>query len=114
VHGKVGIAEVDGLGTSSVLALSDRIIGVPREDRDTGSLSITVEKADGRSVTVRAIDPVGSPHKPLTEAQFEAKFRDCASNATRPLPVVQVDAVLATIRTLETILDARDLIAPFA
>ena len=114
VQGKVGIAEVDGLGTSSVLALSDRIIGVPREDLDKGSLSITVEKADGRSITVQTTDPIGSPQKPLSEAQFEAKFRDCASNAARPLPEVQVDAALATIRALETIPDARELITPFA
>jgi 2-methylcitrate dehydratase PrpD len=114
VQGKVGIAEVDGLGTSSVLALSDRIIGVPREDLDKGSLTITVEKADGRSITVQTSDPIGSPQKPLSEAQFEAKFRDCASNAARALPEVQVDAALATIRALETIPDARELITPFA
>jgi 2-methylcitrate dehydratase PrpD len=33
VHGKVGIAEVDGLGDASVLALSDRIAGVARDGR---------------------------------------------------------------------------------
>ena len=38
VHGKVGIAEVDGLGDASVLALSDRIAGVAREDRPKRSL----------------------------------------------------------------------------
>ena len=42
VHGKLGIAEVDGLGDPSVLALSDRIVGNAREGRKKGSLSITV------------------------------------------------------------------------
>src|SRR5215472_14595729 len=32
VHGKIRIAEVDGLGDGSVLALSDRIAGLARED----------------------------------------------------------------------------------
>src|SRR5215212_8439597 len=32
VHGRVGISEVDGLGEPSVLALSERIAGVARED----------------------------------------------------------------------------------
>src|SRR6201998_2483390 len=80
VHGKVGIAEVDGLGDAAVLSLSDRIAGVARDHRPRGSLCITVQRTDGRSVTVEASDPVGSPQKPLTNAQLETKFRDCASN----------------------------------
>ena len=48
VHGKVGIAEVDGLGDASVLSLSDRITGVARDHRPRGSLSITVQRTDGR------------------------------------------------------------------
>ena len=113
-HGKVGIAEVDGLGDPSVLALSDRIAGIAREGRKKGSLSITVQKTDGRSVTIEATDPIGSPEKPLSDAQFEAKFRDCARNAARPLSAARVDAALAAIRRLETLPHARDLIAPFA
>jgi 2-methylcitrate dehydratase PrpD len=114
VHGKVGIAEVDGLGDASVLALSDRIAGVARESRPKGSLSITVRRTDRRSVTVEATDPVGSPQKPLSDAQFEAKFRDCAHNAVRPLPDARVDAALAAIGRLEMLADARELLTPFS
>jgi 2-methylcitrate dehydratase PrpD len=114
VHGKIGIAEVDGLGDEAVLALADRIAGVAREDRTKGSLSITVHRTDGRSVTVEASDPIGSPAKPLTDAQFEAKFRDCVRNARATLTDASVDAVLAAIGRLETLPDARELIAPFA
>jgi 2-methylcitrate dehydratase PrpD len=114
VQGKVGIAEVDGLGDPSVLALSERIAGVAREGRKKGSLSITVQKTDGRSVTIEATDPIGSPEKPLSDAQFEAKFRDCARNALRPLSDARVDAALAAIRRLESLPNARELIAPFA
>src|ERR1700746_2668923 len=39
VHGKVEIAEVDGLGDASVLSLSDRIAGVAHDHRPRGSLS---------------------------------------------------------------------------
>src|SRR5207302_11068890 len=94
VHGQIGIAEVDGLGDASVLALSDRIAGAARDDRPKGSLSITVQRTDGRSVTVEATDPIGSPRKPLASAQLEAKFRDCARNAVQKLPDAKVDAVL--------------------
>ncbi len=108
-HGKVGIAEVDGLGDAAVLSLSDRIAGGVRDHRPRGSLSITVQRTDGRSVTVEASDPIGSPEKPLTNAQLEAKFRDCARNAVRPLTDQSVDGLLATIGLLETLPDAREL-----
>jgi 2-methylcitrate dehydratase PrpD len=113
VHGKVGIVEVDGLGDPAVLDLSDRIAGAAREGRKKGSLSITVMRGDGRSITVEATDPIGSPKRPLTDAQFEAKFRDCARNAVQPLSGPSVDAVLSAIGRLETLADARELMAPF-
>src|SRR5580704_16694829 len=114
VHGKIGIAAVDGLGDAPVLALADRIVGVSRDGRPKGSLSIRVQRTDGRSVAIEATDPIGSPRKPLTEAEFEAKFRDCAGNAVRPLPDASVDAVLTDIQRLQTLPDARELIAAFA
>jgi 2-methylcitrate dehydratase PrpD len=114
VHGKVGIAEVDGLGDVPVLALSDRIAGVARDGRRQRSLSVTVQRTDGRSVIVEASDPIGSPDKPLTDAQLEAKFRDCAGNAARPLSDASIDAALAAIGRLETLPDARELMTPFA
>jgi 2-methylcitrate dehydratase PrpD len=114
VHGKVGIAEVDGLGDPAVQALSDRVAGIPCEDRKKGTLSITVTRTDGRSVTVEASDPFGSPQKPLTNAQLEAKFRDCARNAVRPLSDSRIDAALTAIGRLETLADATELMAPFA
>ena len=114
VHGKVGIAEVDGLGDASVLALSDRIAGVARDQRSRGSLSITVQRIDGRVVTVEASDPIGSPAKPLTNAQLETKFRDCARNAVQPLSDESVDGVLTAIERLETLPDAQELMTAFA
>ena len=65
-HGKVGITEVDGLGDTAVLALSDRIVGVARDGRPKVA-EHTVRRTDGRSVTVEAADPTGSPEKPLSE-----------------------------------------------
>lgn len=114
VHGRVGIAEVDGLGDASVLALSDRMTGVASEGRARGSLSIEVQRTDGRAVTIEAADPIGSPEKPLTPVQFAAKFRDCARHARRPLSEADVEAALNAIERLEALPDARELMAPFA
>jgi 2-methylcitrate dehydratase PrpD len=86
---------------------------VAREGRRKGSLSITVTRTDGRSVTVEAADPIGSPEKPLTDAQLKAKFCDCARNAIQPLSGPSVDTALAAIGRLETLADARELMAPF-
>ncbi len=108
VHGKVGIAEVDGLGNDAVLALSDRVVGT------TGKLAIAVRRTDGRSVRIEATSPVGSPQKPLSTAQFAAKFRDCAANAIRPLAPADVDATLADIAGLEALPDVRLLLGRFA
>src|SRR5215469_16807295 len=113
VRGKVGIAEVDGLGDGSVLALSDRIAGVARDGRTKGSLSIAVRTTDGRSVIVEASTPIGSPDKALTNAQLETKFRDCARNAVHPLSETSLDGLLAAIGRLETLPDARELMTAF-
>ena len=108
VHGKVGIGEVDGLGNDAVLALSDRITGA------LGKLAIVVRRTDGSSTRIEASSPIGSPQKPLTDAQFAAKFRDCAGNAVRPLVATEVDATLAAVAELEALPDVRVLLAPFA
>ncbi len=113
-HGRVGIAEVGGLGDAAVLALSDRIAGVARDGRPKGSVAITVQTTDGRAVTLETTAPIGSSQKPLATAQLEAKFRDCARNAVKPLSEASVEAALATIGRLETLPDARALITPFA
>jgi 2-methylcitrate dehydratase PrpD len=114
VHGKVGIAEVDSLGTPDVLSLADRIAGVANPAHARDSAKITVRRTDGRSVTIETTVPFGAPSNPLSAAQFAAKFRDCAGNAIRSLAAADVDATLAAIGKLETLPDARVLLAPFA
>jgi 2-methylcitrate dehydratase PrpD len=114
VRGRVGIAEVAGLGEPAVLALADRIIGVSRERRAKGSLAITVRRRDGRSVTVEAEPPIGSPQRPLSDAQLEAKFRDCARNAVRPPSEAMIAAALAAIGDLDSLPNARHLLDLFA
>jgi 2-methylcitrate dehydratase PrpD len=113
VRGMVRITDVAGLGDAAVLSISDRIEGIARHGRSKGSLSITVRRNGGHSVTIEATDPIGSPEKPLSDAQFEAKFRDCARNAVRLLSDADVDAALATIRCLHTLEDVGELVKPF-
>ena len=57
--------------------------------------------------------PTNQNSGPLTDAQFEAKFRDCARNAVQPLSDATIDATLARIARLEALSDARELMAAF-
>jgi 2-methylcitrate dehydratase PrpD len=114
VQGRVGIADVAGLGEPTVLALADRIIGVPHEGRAKGSLSITLRRSDGRTVTIESQNPIGSPQQPLSDAQLEAKFGDCARNAVRPMPEAAIAAALAAVAGLDSLRNTRDLLALFA
>jgi 2-methylcitrate dehydratase PrpD len=61
---------------------------------------VTVTLKDGRRFERRVDRAKGQPLNPLTEAELETKFRDCAALA---LPAARVDSLLAAIRGLETV-----------
>lgn len=114
VHGRVGIGEVSGFDDPAVLALAARIQGEARAGRPKGWLEITLRHIDGRSVTIAASGPLGSPDKPLSETQIAAKFRDCAAIAVSPVGPAQVDAALRLIGALERAEDATRLLGMFS
>ena len=84
------------------------VVIIGREFLVSGLRSI----AASEGFTIEASDPIGSPSKPLTIAQFGAKFRDCARHAAQPLSEASVDAALAAIGRLEALPDARELMTP--
>ncbi len=114
-HGRVGIGDVAGLGDAATLALSDRIEGQALDAgaRPRGWVSIRAELTDGRTVTVDATDPIGSPEKPLSAELLRAKFRDNAGNARRPIATADVDAALAALEGLEDVADVGTLTRRF-
>jgi 2-methylcitrate dehydratase PrpD len=73
-----------------------------REDPSlTGVQTIVeAEMADGRTIRVRSDVPRGSPEKPLTRAQIEAKFRTYAKGR---LPAPRIDEVIAAVTHLEEV-----------
>ena len=114
VHGRVGIGEVAGFDDPAVLALSDRIAGAGVAGKPKGWLSISARHRDGRQVTIEATDPIGSPTKPLSEAQCADKFRDNARNARRPIDASVVEDTLDGLNRLEMLADTRVLLDPLA
>jgi len=93
--------------------LADRIAGVAKPAAARDWVKIAVRRTDGRSATIESTDPIGSPSKPLSDAQFAAKFRDCAGNAVRPLAAADIEATLTAFARLETLADVRVLLTPF-
>jgi 2-methylcitrate dehydratase PrpD len=67
---------------------------------------VTITLKDGRRLARRVDLAKGQPRNPLKDGELEAKFRECASRA---LPAPRIDAVLETVRALETVADVRAL-----
>jgi 2-methylcitrate dehydratase PrpD len=114
VRGRVGIGEVAGVGDPQVLALSDRIQGAVRADAAPNWAQITVRRADGRSASLETTSPSGSPQKPLSDAQLQAKFRDCAAHAVRPIAPEVVERAIQFIENMDDATEATDLVRLFA
>ncbi|MGH8068735.1 MAG: MmgE/PrpD family protein [Candidatus Entotheonellia bacterium] len=114
VRGRVGIGEVAGVDDPQVLALSDRIQGAVREAAPATWAQITVRRADGRAASQETTNPSGSPEKPLSDAQLQAKFRDCAAHAVKPVPEEVVEQAIQLTYHLDDSPDATALVRLFA
>ena len=108
--GRVGIDQVTDLENPTVLAMADRITGSYREDVPRGWGKIEVYRSDGSSGAVELAPPSGSPINPLSAAQIEEKFRDCAAHALRPLDREISDAIIELVLCLQDVRDLSELI----
>lgn len=111
--GQVGIGEVAGVDHPRVLALAARIRGAVRANAPEGWAEMLVRRTDGRMASLATTSPSGSPERPLTMAQLEAKFRTCAAHAVRPLPEEAVARALHLIQHLDEVPDVLELVRLF-
>jgi 2-methylcitrate dehydratase PrpD len=109
-HGRVGIGEVAGVDDQAVLALAQRIQGEVRLDAPEGWARLEVRRADGRAAALETTSPSGSPQKPLSDAHLQAKFRDCAAHAVRPISSQVVGYAIQLVEHLEEAADATELV----
>lgn len=109
LKGGVKIADVATVTDAPVLALADRVSGTAQEDAPPGWARLSIRLRDGRHAEQETGVPSGAPENPLSDAQLEAKFRDCAAHARRPLADEQVDHLLATVSRMEEIADITTL-----
>jgi 2-methylcitrate dehydratase PrpD len=112
--GRIGIGDVARVDHPSVLALAERLQGEAKDDAPAGWARIWVRRTDGRAATVEtAMDALGSPERPLSDLLLEAKFRDCAAHAVRPISATTVDQAIEWVQHLETYDDAAALLRLF-
>jgi 2-methylcitrate dehydratase PrpD len=112
--GRVSIGDVAQPDDARVLALVERLQGAERADAPTGWAHITVRRTDGRTASLETTAPSGSPKRPLSEAQLDAKFRDCAAHAARPIAQEVVEQAIHSVRHLDGVVDATELVRLFA
>ena len=113
VRGRVGISEVAGVEDPQVLGLSEAIQGALRRDAQAGWARLEVRLTNGRTAARETTGPSGSPDRPLSDDQLEAKFRDCAKHAAIAISQEAVDQALNMIRNLEDAADATELFRLF-
>ena len=85
--------EVEALGTERMRSVLD------------------VRLTDGRTLHSEASTSRGTPERPMSWAEIEEKFRDCAQGV---LPAEQVASALALIPRIETLPDVAPLVAALA
>ncbi len=71
---------------------------------------ITIKTLDGKEFTAQEDCPLGNPEKPMSQAQFEAKFRDCASHAIKPLSEKKIARLTGLVNNLEQLDDVTEII----
>jgi 2-methylcitrate dehydratase PrpD len=67
---------------------------------------VTIRLKGGQRLDRRVDIAKGQPQNPLTDAELDVKFRDCAARA---LPTDRIDPLLAAVRALETVEDVSTL-----
>jgi 2-methylcitrate dehydratase PrpD len=70
-------------------------------------VTVTLHLRDGRRLSRTAKGVRGDPDSPLTQAEFEAKFRKCARLAARPVSDAAVERAIALVGRLEPLSDVQ-------
>lgn len=117
IDGRLGLAHFtdEGLRRADILDLAARVhphvdAEIERDwSRSISPARLTVQFRDGETVEVRADYPKGHPRNPMSPADVEAKVRDCASFAAKPLPNDIARQLTAAVAELDRAGDVADL-----
>ncbi len=97
-----------GLTDAKTLEMADRV-WVKQDDsptRQADTASAEIRTKDGRVYYKQVVHPLGDDRRnPMSQAQIEAKFRDCAAYSQKPLSEETVEKIIALVADLETVPD---------
>ena len=119
-HGNVQLRDYTdaALSDPAVLAMADRVSwrAEPGAEVPVGGESalsrptVEIRLRDGRTLSRKADGVPGDPRHPVSQAQLEAKFRDCVAFAAKPVTQQNVDRAIALIANLENLDDAAEIV----
>ncbi len=111
--GAVGISDFDEQRRAdpAIVAVADKVVFVEDErfawNAELPPSAVRITLAGGRVLegqTAHSATP-GSTDRPLDWDELDAKFRDCASHAIRPLSSAVIDGVVGRVHALERLDD---------
>lgn len=116
-HGRIELSQFRGeaLSDPATYALARRVTVTRVEDPNPNALLpqvMEVRLHDGRVLTHRVETMLASPANPLSCERHLAKFRACWAYAAEPLDPAGAETLIGLVDRLETLPDARALLAP--
>jgi len=105
LKGAAGIAQFTDAAVAdpAVQALRDRVTAEDDPSIPVEAAVVEVRLADGSSLTEHVRDGRGTPGRPMSDIELDAKVNECAAFAA---PFVDVPALIAAIRDIESMGDA--------
>ena len=106
-----------GLHDPEILAMADRVFYradpqsavVVGDGPATSSPAVEIVTRDGRTLYRKPDGVPGDRHNPPSQAQLEAKFRDCVAFAAKPIADADVERLIALIGDLEHLEDVSEI-----
>ena len=109
VRGRAGIQEYtdDAVNDSAIRRVRESATATGDPSLTEDQARVEVELADGRTLRQSVEQSLGNIHRPLTDAQLDAKFR---AQAVLALPEPRVDAALSLCWRIAALADVAELI----
>ena len=110
-HGRLNLTDftADGLKDHETRALADRL-SYGLENGLKGA-QVSVKTRDGKDHVARVETPLGHRSRPMSDADLEAKFRDCCNHAATRPSAARVAQLIEMISNLEELDDMARLVA---
>lgn len=83
-----------------LIALTERQVVKQAESGDFGPAEVRVRLRSGETLSARVDKAKGSPHNPMSDQEFQAKYLDCCTGVLGPAQIEKSLALLAKLEEL--------------